>query len=287
MLLVLKFISIITGYQFPLDPLLYLIRLAQQQHYPGLVAYLFNSNLKVSADIKNFAFQLNLSVDQQNLVRTKGRIQYANLKETAKSPYLLPPQSHLTTLIIRYFHVLNHHCGVSVLLVLLREQFWIPKCRQVVKSIINKCVFCKKVAGKVMANPGPPPLPAERVTLTRPFSCVGIDYTGAICYAEPDSDIQGKAYVCLFTCASVRAVHLELVSSVSASDFLLAFRRFCALYSVPDVIITDNARNFVGFQHFWKEISDEPEVMEHMQNLSVKWKFSVPRAPWKNGFLNV
>ncbi|XP_066982204.1 uncharacterized protein [Macrobrachium rosenbergii] len=24
--------------------------------------------------------------------------------------------------------------------------------------------------------------------------------------------------------------------------------------------------------------------MEHMQNLSVKWKFSVPRAPWKNGF---
>ncbi|XP_057381572.1 uncharacterized protein LOC130704107 [Daphnia carinata] len=39
---------------------------------------------------------------------------------------------------------------------------------------------------------------------------------------------QPKSYACLFTCAVTRAVHLELTKTMSARDFLLAFRRFSA-----------------------------------------------------------
>ncbi|KZS22095.1 Uncharacterized protein APZ42_010840, partial [Daphnia magna] len=39
---------------------------------------------------------------------------------------------------------------------------------------------------------------------------------------------QPKSYACLFTCAVTRAVHLELTKTMSASDFLLAFRRISA-----------------------------------------------------------
>ena len=35
-----------------------------------------------------------------------------------------------------------------------------------------------------------------------------------------------KAHLCLFTCASTRGVHLELVEDYSAEQFLLGFRRF-------------------------------------------------------------
>ena len=196
MLLVLKFIDLTVGYQFPLDPLLCLVRLEQQQHYPNVIVYLHNPNLKVSADVKNFVFSLNLYLDKYNLVSAKGRIQHANLRETAKLPYLLPPRSHLTTLLITYYHVLHNHCGVSVLIVLLREQFWVPKGRQIIKSVVNKCVYCKRACGKPATNPGPPPLPEERVTYSRPFSYVGIDYTGAVAYVDCDTGNEYKSYIC-------------------------------------------------------------------------------------------
>ena len=37
-----------------------------------------------------------------------------------------------------------------------------------------------------------------------------------------------KVYVCLFTCASTRAVHLELTRGMNIQDFPLAFRKFAS-----------------------------------------------------------
>ena len=285
MRLMLRIINYAVGYNFTLDPLLYLLRLEQLQQYPNVIAYLKNPNLNVSADIKNFVRSLNLYLDVNNLARARGRIQNANLSDSARFPYLLPPKSHLAKLIVRYLHINNNHCGVSVLIVLVREQFWIPKGRQIIKTLVNDCVTCRRVCGKPATLPGPPPLPEERVTYVRPFYCVGIDYTGAIAYVDnDDAEIEYKSYICLFTCASSRAVHLELVASLSAADFLLAFRRFSAVFSVPSVIITDNAKNFTGFSQFWHRLFEEPEVKSYMENHSVQWRFSIPRSPWKGGF---
>ena len=55
---------------------------------------------------------------------------------------------------------------------------------------------------------------------------------------------QIKAYVCLFTCAATRAVHLELTTDLSAATFLLAFRRFTSQRGIPSVMISDNAKVF-------------------------------------------
>jgi hypothetical protein len=53
-----------------------------------------------------------------------------------------------------------------------------------------------------------------------------------------------KCYVCLFTCAVTRAVHLELVVDLSARSFLLAFRRFAARRGPVSVMYSDNAQTF-------------------------------------------
>ena len=49
-----------------------------------------------------------------------------------------------------------------------------------------------------------------------------------------------KTYILLLTCATSRAMHLELVSDLSIGGFLRGFKRFMAGRGSPDVIIHDN-----------------------------------------------
>ena len=55
-----------------------------------------------------------------------------------------------------------------------------------------------------------------------------------------------KVYVCLFTCAVTRAVHLELVTDLSVETFLLAVRRFSGRRSTPKTMISDNASTYMA-----------------------------------------
>ncbi|GFY13555.1 integrase catalytic domain-containing protein [Trichonephila clavipes] len=113
--------------------------------------------------------------------------------------------------------------GVSVTLTQLRKKYWIPKGRQLVKTMIRICLVCKKYSAKP-ADQLSGQLPRDRITQSPPFQIVGIDFTGAI--LVKDNQETRKSYVSLFTCAVTRAVHLELVSDMSTKCFLLALRRF-------------------------------------------------------------
>ena len=146
---------------------------------------------------------------------------------------LLPPKSHLTTLLVLFIHIENHHASASVVLVSLRESFWLPKGRKVVKDIIKRCVHCRKVCGSTVALPSAPPLPPERVTFTCPFECVGVDFTGAFNVFDVNEDtletVQSKAYVCLFTCTSTRAIHLELLHTLTTAEFFTCLSKILCL----------------------------------------------------------
>ena len=101
---------------------------------------------------------------------------------------------------------------------------------------------------------------------------VGIDYAGPLfCLDRPNK----KLYVCLFTCAVVRAVHVELTESLNMKDFILAFRRFSARRGLPSVIYSDNAKTFQG----------SVQLLSNMYGpLSPKWKFIAPISPWWGGW---
>ena len=60
------------------------------------------------------------------------------------------------------------------------------------------------------------PLPRMRVMRTRPFQHTGLDFAGPLMVKDGN---QSKAYVTLFTCATTRAVHLELAPDMSAGTF--------------------------------------------------------------------
>ena len=106
-------------------------------------------------------------------------------------------------------HVKLHHGGVSTTMTALRQVYWIPSMRQCIRSLLRHCVPCRKLSGKPYRAPDPPPLPKIRVSEAPPFTITGVDFTGALFVREGGQE--KKVYICLFTCATTRAVHLEVV----------------------------------------------------------------------------
>jgi hypothetical protein len=72
-------------------------------------------------------------------------------------------------------HFTQLHGGVNITVTHLRKTYWILKISQSVKTILRKCVTCRKVIGKAYPKPDLPPLPQERVQETTPFSVTGVD----------------------------------------------------------------------------------------------------------------
>ena len=125
----------------------------------------------------------------------------------------------------------------------LREHYWIPRGRESVKHFINHCIVCSRPAGKTYPITPPPQLPQEKVDEGPPWSNTGVDYAGPLYVRRnPKDKVTEKVYVCLFTCAATRAVHL--VEGYFAEQFLRAFRRFASRRGLPRVLMSDNAKNF-------------------------------------------
>lgn len=90
--------------------------------------------------------------------------------------------------------------------------------------------------------------------------------------------------MCLFTCASTRALHLEVVKDLSASTFLLAFRQFCGRRGLPSTMISDNAKTFKASAAEIQKVVHSEEIHDYLTNQKVIWKFIVEKALWWGGF---
>lgn len=87
----------------------------------------------------------------------------------------------------------------------------------------------------------------------------------------------------MFTCAIYRAVHLELVSSLSSQCFLRALRRCVARRGRPKTIYSDNGTNFVGAENLLK-LLDWTQILEYSTVERRMWHFNPPTAAWWSGF---
>ncbi|GFU47204.1 integrase catalytic domain-containing protein [Trichonephila clavipes] len=53
---------------------------------------------------------------------------------------------------------------------------------------------------------------------------------------------------------SEKAVHLELITSLSTTDFIQAMRRFCARRGRISVMYSDNGTNFTGLNNALRQL---------------------------------
>ncbi|GBM01461.1 hypothetical protein AVEN_209282-1 [Araneus ventricosus] len=134
-----------------------------------------------------------------------------------------------------------HHAGVQTTLSHLCERFWIPRGRRVVKEVLQKCVTCRRHTSKPVVPDVPAPLPVDGINRVAAFEVTGTDLAGAI-YLKEDE----KAWIMIFTYAVYRAIHLELVTSLSTEAFMQAKRHFSARRGRSSIMYTDNGTNFFG-----------------------------------------
>ena len=225
---------------------------------------------------------LNPFLSPEGLLRVGGRTSATNAP-ICQHPILVP-HSHLISRRIALESHNRTHLGTEWVLADLRNKFWITKGRVVVKSVLRECCTCRRLfaagAEQKMAD-----LPFERLEAFKaPFSYVGIDCFGPFYVKQGRSEI--KRYGCIFSCLSIRAVHIEKLCTLDSDSLLNALRRFIARRGKPEKVFCDNGTNLVGASRelakCMKELRTD-RIYEYCLKEDIQWIFNPPLASHMGG----
>ena len=222
---------------------------------------------------------LGLYVDEDNVLRCKGRLQNAELTVHQKNPILIPGNAPFAKLLVVDAHRRTAHGGKKDTIVQLRSKYWVTKARNLVRHMLHSCPRpCRRLEGKAFKSAEAAQLPSFRVQQSFPFTNTGVDYLGPVLVRQVYDDKRTemhKTWVVLYTCAVTRAVHLDMVPDLSASAFIRSLKRFIGRRGVPNLMISDSATCFKN---------EEVKLNEELLRLQVKWRFIVEASPWWGGF---
>ena len=76
-----------------------------------------------------------------------------------------------------------------------------------------------------------------------------------------------------------KAVHVEIVTSLSLKDFLLAFSRFNDLRGKVDVVFSDNGSTFQAAAKNLSALLSCPELKTCLRQKGIQWEFIPSYAP--------
>ncbi|XP_051176505.1 uncharacterized protein LOC127291418 [Leptopilina boulardi] len=223
-------------------------------------------------------------LDSDGLIRVCGRIPSNSRLEIENEPIILDGNHQITRLLIKEYHIRMKHGNNNTVINELRQRFWITKLRATLKSIVTKCVFCKlrreKPKTPLMGN-----LPEARLAYhLRPFTHCGVDYFGPMWVAVGRR--REKRWGALFTCMTTRAIHLEIVHTLTSDSTLLALRRLIARRGQPRIMYSDNGTNFRGLDNELraklKTLDTEIQTKFAIEN-NIQWRFIPPDTPHMGG----
>ena len=252
-------------------------RFIQKQSFPTIFSAIVN---KKKHPLRN----LGIVENADGVLECKGRFQNSQ----RNAPKLLPKEHVYSKLVIDRSHKRVLHYGVAQTLSELRKEYWVLQGRSAVRKLVLECLTCIKWEGAPFQTPDFAPLPDFVVSTDDKvsFSYVGIDYFGFMLVKE--GDVTSKVWGCLFTCLKVRAVHLELVESMSSESFLLALERFVSRRGKPKMIISDNASQVILGQEvmdrIWFSMLKDEIVQSYVAQERIEWKWITEYSPWKGGF---
>lgn len=217
-------------------------------------------------------------------MRVGGRLHNSPIEQDAKHPVLLPKDHHVSELIMRYYHKISGHSGLEHTLSLIRQKYWIVQVRVPLRRILSSCFNCRRrqapVGYQKMAA-----LPEDRVNPSEPpFSYVGVDCFGPLDVRRGRSTV--KRYGVIFTCLSVRAIHIEAIHSLDTDSFIGAFRRFITRRCQPLLMRSDNGGNFVKADKELREAVrdwNQDKIHGFLLARNIKWIFNPPTGSHHGG----
>ena len=200
-------------------------------------------------------------------------------------PILLRWIHHAIELFLRDEHKDNQHEGNEHVRNIVQQKMWILGIKNALRSIKKKCVTCRKGRAQTTA-PVMVDLPEERLEASTNLTNVGVDYFGP--FTVKIERRNEKRWCCLFTCLTMRTVHIEVVPKLDTDSCLNVIMRFIARRSKPSTVICDNGtsfveaeREFAGHVAAW----NKEGIEEHLVQRGIRWKFNPPAAPLFGGVL--
>ncbi|XP_075167699.1 uncharacterized protein LOC142239821 [Haematobia irritans] len=129
-----------------------LVVLCQRRHFPEYVALENNAQLSRKTPLLNF----NPFIDSVGFMRMNGRLaRCPTLTYDERFPKILPYDARFTKLYLEYIHRNTVHGENSLMLRLMRLEFWVPRLKNLVRTIIHNCRACvlfrKKTVDQIMA----------------------------------------------------------------------------------------------------------------------------------------
>ena len=102
--------------------------------------------------------------------------------------------------------------------------------------------------------------PKERMSEESPFTYCGVDLFGSFLVKDGRKEV--KRYGALYTCLSSRAIHIEVVYSLSTDSFIMSLRRLVGRRSNVRIIRSENRSNLVGAS---TELTRAYQEMDHIK----------------------
>lgn len=223
--------------------------------------------------------------DEHGILHVNGRIDAAaEISLATKQPVILDGKNYIAKLVVRHYHMKAGHGGQELVVNELKQKYWIIKIRPTVKNVVSNCNFCRirkiKPVIPQMGN-----LPAGRMAHNqRPFTHCGVDLFGPM--EVTVGRRREKRYGVLFTCLTIRAVHVEIVHSLTTDALLMALRRMAARRGWPGFMYSDNGTNLRGadteLKKSVKEL-DEEVLKTTASTYGTQWTFIPPVSPHWGG----
>ena len=234
-------------------------------------------------ELKSLA-KLDPYLDDNDALRVGGRLENAPVQSDSKHPIILPSHHHVTTLIIRHHHLAVGHSGLSHTWNAIRKKYWIIKGGAAVKKELNRCMLCR-MRNAPRCHQQMSILPAARLKPNEPpFSYVGIDYFGP--FLTKRGRTLEKRYGCVYSCLTMRAVHIEMAYDMTSDSFINCFRRFMGRRGKPKQIFSDNGSNFIGAERILRTALQElnhSQLESYFLQNEITWNFNPPTASHMGG----
>jgi hypothetical protein len=236
-------------------------------------------------------YPLNPFLDENGVLRVKTRLDAAPaiVDEQMKRPILLDGRHPITTLMIEAVHRQFHHKNRETVVNELRQYLWIPKIRVHVNAVIRRCTLCAFQKAKPQI-PQMAPLPKQRLQpFAPPFANTGVDYAGP--FEVTIGRRREKRWIVVFTCLSMRALHLEVANSLDTNSCVMAIRNFTNRRGCPAQMFSDNGTNLKAGEKELKILLQDldcDQIIAKTQKLrpgsnGIKWIFNPPAAPHFGG----
>lgn len=232
--------------------------------------------------------RLNPFIDNEGILRVGGRLQHSMLQRNESNPIIIPNKHHIATLLVRHHHERVKHQGRHLTEGAVRTSgLWLVGCKGLISTIIHKCVCCRKLRGlseqQLMSD-----LPEERLKVDPPFSYVGLNVFGPweiVTKRTRGGQINSKRWAVLFTCMSTRAIHIEVVETMTASSFINALQRFFSLRGPAKQLRSDRGTNFIGACNELKLSPQDANNMikDYLTEQRCTWEFNPPHASHMGG----